>query len=44
MEVFKDISEHVYDDKDIVFKLTDKSVDITDYPTNKNQNNGEKKF
>ena len=43
MEVFKDISEHVYDDKDIVFKLTDQSVDIPDQPANKKQNYGERK-
>jgi hypothetical protein len=44
MEVFKDKYEHIDDDKDIVFKLTDQSVDISDQPDNKNQNNGEKKL
>jgi hypothetical protein len=41
MEVFKDISEHIDDDKDIVFKLTDHSVDISNQPANKNQSYGE---
>ena len=44
MEVFKDISEHIDDDKYIVFKLRYHFVDISDQPANKNQNNGEKKF
>ena len=43
-EVVKYISEHIDNDNDIVLKLTDQSVDISDQPVNKNQNYGEKKF
>ena len=41
---FQDIYEYIDEDKDVVFKLTDQFVDISDQPANKNQNNGEKKL